>query len=193
MPLPQQVIDRLSEEPPKTPGWSSGILIFSVGIFLLSLAAYFGLSTFYVGHLNSQLSAASDGINTVSQAISSGDQANLITFYSEITHLNSLLDNHIFTSHFFAWLEANTDANISYGNFSLSIDATGYHVTLTATAQNEADVVEQLAVFQSSPQVKKMSASSLSVAGATGEWASIMTLTMDPAVFGNSFTTSTAQ
>ena len=183
MPLPQQVIDRLSNDPPETPGWSFGIIMFSGGIFLLLLLIYFGLTIGYTDYLNSQLQSQATQATKLGQTITTSDQTNLINFYSETTNLNTLLANHIYTSQFLAWLEANTQANTYFSSFSLSLAPAGDRATLTVVGASEADLLQQLDIFEASSQVQSMTISGITLTGATGAWQCSVSLTMDPSVF----------
>ncbi len=178
MALPQQVIDRLSKEPTGTPGWSFGLLLFSGGIFAISLLVYFGLTLGYEPYLGNQISALKNQIDTAAQAVSASDQARLVTFYSEISNVKTALANHVFVSHLLAWLEANTEANVSYSRFSFS---SGNQVSLAGSAASEADVNQQVAIFQASPVVKSYSLSGVSFSSALNVWQFGVLLTVDPA------------
>jgi hypothetical protein len=180
MPLPQQVINQLGQEPPKTPGWSSGILFFTGALLVIVVGIYLGLVFIYEPHLNAELAAVQGQVSTLSQSISSGDQANLISFYSQTENLQSLLQNHVTFSVFLSWLEENTEANISYSQFSFS---SGNEINLTGTGKTEADVAQQIAIFEASPVVQSVSVSSITATGASGLWDFSAVLLVNPAYF----------
>jgi len=56
MPLPDKVIEQLGREPPKTPGWSFGIVMFSGTILFIAVFIYFGLTLGYEPYLQLQIS-----------------------------------------------------------------------------------------------------------------------------------------
>lgn len=149
MALPQQVIERLSREPPETPGWSLTLLVFSGGILFIALVVYFGLLLGYEPYLDSQISQLNAEISTLGKSISVDDQARFATFYSQITNLKAVLANHVAFSRFLSWLEKNTEANVSYSHLSFS---TGNQITLSATAAGQADVTQQIAIFEAAPR-----------------------------------------
>lgn len=183
MPLPQKVIEQLGQEPSETQGWATGALLFSGGILFLSLIIYFGLAFGYEPYLQNQLNATQAKVTALDNSISPDDQAQLINFYSQITNLQALLKNHVFTSKFFSWLETNTEANVYYQSFTLS---TQDQVTLTGSGASESDVNQQIAIFENSPEVETVSVSSI-VAPQLGPdnhgWTFTATLTMNPSVF----------
>lgn len=180
MPLPQQVINQLSREPAKTPGWSGGVIFFSGALFIVTLLIYFGMTLAYEPYLNGKISGVETQIDTLGQTISPQDQTNLITFYSQISNLQSLLQNHVLFTQFLSWLEQNTEVNISYS--SLSYVSNG-QVTLAATAQSEADINQQIAIFQSSPQVESVVVTDINQNPQTGTYQFSAMLTMDPSIF----------
>lgn len=177
MALPQQVIDRLSKETPGTPGWSYGLILFGGGVFAITLLVYFGLTLGYEPYLNNQVSQLKTQITTQSNAISTSDQTKLVTFYSEISNVQTALANHVLFSHFVSWLEQNTEANVSYSRMSF---ASGDQITLEGTAPNETDVNQQAAIFQASPAVTNFSITSVTFTESTNLWQFSVMLTVDP-------------
>lgn len=183
MPLPQQVIERLGREPSETQGWAVGALLFSGGILFLSLAIYFGLTFGYEPYLQNQLNTTDGQVSALNNSISANDQTQLINFYSQIANLQTLLQNHIHVSQLFSWLETNTEENVYYQSMTL----TGQdQVTLSAAAATEADVNQQIAIFENSPEVSSVSVSNVvapELAGSNADWTFEVTLMMNPSVF----------
>ncbi|HPN15276.1 MAG TPA: hypothetical protein PLF71_04155 [bacterium] len=70
--------------------------------------------------------------------------------------LSDLLDKHVSTLHVFKFLEQNTLSNIHYGGFLMDNEG---RVALTVSAPSYEAAAKQLTVFQSSPEVKEVSAS----------------------------------
>lgn len=180
MPLPQQVIDRLAREPAKTPGWSTGIILFSVVLVVIAFGAYFGITLIYEPYVASQISTVNNKINTLAVSVSSADQTNLISFYSEIANVRTALANHIYFSRFFTWLEGRTEANVYFTSMSLSAGDT---VGLSGVAANESDVNQQIAIFEAAPEALQTTVSNVSFLSATGKWQFTVTLKMDPSLF----------
>jgi hypothetical protein len=179
MALPQQVINQLAQEKDTTTGWSVELILFCAGLLVLTLLIYVGISFAYEPYLNSQYNTIQSQIATLGQSISSSDQAKLITFYSQISNLQSILAHHVISSQFLTWLEQNTDANVQYTQFAL---IAGDEVTLVGAAPNEADINEQIAVFEASPEVKGIAVSNVQLT-ATGLWQFTASLTMQPSLF----------
>ena len=166
MPLPQKVIERLGREPPKTPGWSGGILMFSGTLFFFSLFVYIGLAFGYKPYLNSEVKELQSKIQAFGQQIPLEEQKKLINFYSQLANLKVILQERVFTSHLFPWLENNTQANIYYEDFSLDVSKGA--VKISGAALSMEDINQQLAIFVSLPELRKTQIDSATFAG--GLW-----------------------
>jgi large exoprotein involved in heme utilization and adhesion len=181
MPLPEKVIEQLGRETSETQGWALGVLFFSGAILFLAVAIYFGLTLGYEPYLQSQLASVQGQVSTLSQSISASDQSNLINFYSQIANLQTLLQNHTHSSQFFSWLEKNTEANVSYQSL---VRAPGGQVALNGVGLSEADVNEQIAIFENSPEVSSVTVSNVSAPQLLESgWSFSVTLVMNPSVF----------
>ena len=188
MPLPQKVIEQLGHETTETQGWATDALFFSGGILFLAIVIYLGLSFGYAPYLQSQLKTTQDNVSALNNSISTGDQTQLVNFYSQIANLQALLQGHEVSSQLFTWLEKNTEANVYYQSMNLT---SGYRVTLTAVALSEADVNQQIAIFENSPDVSSVAVSNVSAPQLPGGvWDFNATLVLQSSVF---IATSTAQ
>ena len=167
MALPQQVLDTLSREPPKTPGWSVGLLSFAGGLLFVVLAIYFGLLYGYKPQLQKSLDQLTTNMDTAVEAIPASDENTLVSLYSQIVNIKEALAGRTTLSGFLEWLGKNTEANVYYTNFSFS---SGGRVALQGVATTEADVNQQAAVFEAAPEVKSVNVSSVSLDQATGRW-----------------------
>src|SRR5258708_1244223 len=184
MALPQQVIDRLSKEPPGTPGWSFGVFTFAGGIFFLVLIIYLGLAFGYGPYVDSQTAQLDTQIGALGKAISPDDQAKLVTFYSEISNLKTVLHSHVVFSKFLTWLQTNTEANVSYSGLQF---ASTNQISLSANAKTLADANQQIAIFESDPAIKTMNVSGVTLSETTHLWQFGVTLTMDTAAVLRAF------
>jgi hypothetical protein len=158
MALPQQVIDRLSNDTQKTPRWSHGLLLFSAGIFFLIIFIYLGITVGYEPYLNSRISQLQQQMSTVSKSIPANQQSALVNFYSGLFHLQALLKGHVVFTPFFAWLEKSTEANVYYSHVVFS---SGNQVAVTVEAKTQADLDQQLAIFESAPEVSHIAVSAI--------------------------------
>jgi hypothetical protein len=180
MALPQQVVEQLSQGSHRTSGWSLGILFFSGGVLFVVVLIYAGLRFGYEPYLNSQVSSLNAQAQKVEQSVSPADEANLITFYSQITNIRLLIKNHIFFSRFLTWLEENTEANVYYT--SMASTANG-QVSLTGIGKTSADTLEQIAAFEASPDILSVAISNVGFSSTLNGWAFNVSLAMEPSLF----------
>jgi hypothetical protein len=177
MPLPEKAIEQLGREPPRTPGWSGQLLIFSSTVLFISVLIYVGLVFGYQTYLKSQVKKIQDQIQVFSQQIPADEQAKIASFYSQLTNLKLLLANHVVSSRAFGWLEKNTQANVYWSSFNLNVDAGS--LAINGVAKSIDDLEQQLAIFQSLSEIKKMNIGSIShssSASASSSWSFGVTL-----------------
>ena len=120
MPLPQKVVEQLGREPPKTPGWSGKLLMFSGTIIFVTLSVYFGLSFGYTPYLKAEIEKINKDIEQFGQQVPVGDQLKLVSFYSQLGNIKSLLSSQIIGLRAFDWIEKNTQVNTYIKNFSIN-------------------------------------------------------------------------
>src|SRR6266850_2985386 len=111
MALPQKVVEQLGREPPKTPGWSGKLLMFSGTIFFIALAIYLGLSFGYKPYLSGEIDKINADIDQFGQQVSVADQLKLLSFYSQLGNIKALLATQIVGLRAFDWVEQNTQVN----------------------------------------------------------------------------------
>jgi len=180
MALPQKAIEQLSREPVQTPGWSSKLLMWSSTLFFISLATYFGLRFGYQPYLITQQNEVQDEIERFTQQIPVEEQEKIITFYSQLANVRTLLANQTIASALMPWLESYTHQSVSFSSFSANlaqatIAMTGEALTLTALA-------EQIAAFQETPDVLEFEFPGAAKTD-EGRWGFTVNLTLDPALF----------
>jgi hypothetical protein len=180
MPLPQEVINRLSEERPPEAGWSSGLLGFSIALFAVIAVLYAGIAFGYEPYVNGRVTSVDSDLTRVSQSVSLDKTASLIAFYSQVSHVRSLAQGHVFFSQFLAWLSRHTEAN-AYDT-ALAFSANN-QVSLTVLAKTESDLNQQVAIFESDPDVTSVNVSNISLANVSGFWQANLVLIMKPTVF----------
>ena len=179
MALPQQVVEQLSQETRRTPGWSFGVILFSGGILLIVLAVFAGLRYGYEPYLNGQISSLKAQVDQLGQSVTPAEEANLVTFYSQISNLQSLVKGHVYFSQFLAWLENHTEANIYYTNMTYTQN---HQVTLAGIAKTPADVSEQVAIFEASRNITSLSLANVTYSQSPTGWIFNMILTLNPAL-----------
>jgi hypothetical protein len=185
MPLPQEVINRLSEDRPATPEWSSSVLWFSFGLLALMVLLYAGIAFGYEPYVEGQTNAVTASVVSLDKSIPSGQASSLMRLYSQAVHAKSLLEGHVLFSRFLTWLGNDTEANVYYASLGF---AAKNQVTLVVLAKSEADVNQQVAIFEDDPNVASVSVSTVSLASVSGFWQANVTLVMNPSVFATTGT-----
>jgi hypothetical protein len=176
MPLPQKVIEQIGREPPHTPGWSGQLLMFSSTIFFVILFIYLGLAFGYTPYLNSQFKKLEDQKAAIIQEIPVDKQAQLITFYSQLLNLQTILARHVVVSPLFDWIEKNTNQKIYFTQLSLNTAAN--QLTLDGAGASLDDINHELILLQAQPEVKEIDVKSISFKD--GAWAFETVLFLDP-------------
>jgi hypothetical protein len=155
MALPPQVIEQLGREPAPTPGWSGRLLMFTFTLFILSVIGYVGLAFGYAKYLDAEIRKIDREIKNQSQQIPEEEKGAILTFFSQLSNLRSILDKHVNASSVFNLLEATTHPKIYYTRLTLNSDR--YEAVLTGIATSVSDVTEQAKIFQDRPEIKKVS------------------------------------
>lgn len=161
----------------RTPGWSSGILMFTGTLFFISLAIYLGIIFGYNPYLTSRLKTAENNITKFTQKTPVDQQEKIIRFFSQISNLRNLLSDQQFASGVFPWLQDHTQANISYSGFNASLVKS--QVNLSGEARTVRDLAEQIAVFENLPEIRDVTFSGTSQNPA-GFWTFSFVLSFDP-------------
>lgn len=143
--------------------WGKNILVLGttlliVGAFITEI--YFGLS--WWGEQEKQRAESlSKNINKVNTEINKvkakADEA--LAYKEKSIEVGRLLDNHIYWSNFFNWLEKNTLSTVKFDSFSGDTKGT---YTLSAKAMSFSEVSWQVKAFLNNPMVKKVDVSSVS-------------------------------
>ena len=141
---------------------------------------YAGIAFGYEPYVNGQIQNTSTDVAKLDQSVASGDSASLVGLYSQTIHAKSLLQGHVLFSQFLMWLGNHTEANAYFTSFGF---AAGNQATLTVLAKSEADINQQIAIFESDPDIATVAVSNISLAAVSGFWQANMTLTMKPSIF----------
>ncbi|MEK7187818.1 MAG: hypothetical protein AAB691_03155 [Patescibacteria group bacterium] len=191
MALPSKVVDQLSRAPARTPGWSSRVLLFSATFFILSFGIYLGIQFGYKPYLENQIAGLEKEIADFSKQVPERDQDELISFYSQLDNLSTLLKKQSMPSKSFSWLEENTNVNVQLVSFVFN--GTNKTMTLGGQARSIVNLGEQLNRFKSQSLVKSSQLTQLSLDQKSGVWTFSITLTMTPSFFASAMTSETIE
>jgi hypothetical protein len=133
-----------------TAGLPWRILLFSGIVFGLSLFIYFGFRFGYESYLDSRSETLDQKIQELASQISQEDQQNLISFYSQLVNLRTVLEKHQFIVKSFDFLDKYTLPTVYYsGAKIMGVDRV---IELSGGAKSMDDFIEQLAVFDAAPE-----------------------------------------
>jgi len=140
--------------------WSLGLVLFLAALFVAEI--YFGLNSWESQEeaRAQSLSAATakagqDIINLQNQASAA------LAYKNKSVTFTNLLNNHIYWSNFFSWLEKNTLSTVKYGAFSGNLSGV---YNLDAQASSYADISWQVKAFLNDPLTKSVSVSNATAA-----------------------------
>ena len=180
-------VNLIKEEAVVSFDWNKHLLVLFFVLLLAGLLVgevYFGLK-WWEDQEAAQLQVLSDKVAKIDAEAGKLKKAasDALAYKEKSAVFTDLLNNHVYWSNFFSWLEKNTLSSVRYESFSG--DTTGIY-TLAATADTYADVSWQVKAFTNDPLVKEVkvtdAASSRSKTSAGRVNFNIM-LKVDPSIF----------
>ena len=129
--------------------------MFSLFLFGFSLFIYFGLRFGYGAYLDRRAESLEADLQSLSAQVTEGSLEGLVSFYSQLVNAETILGQHSFTFNIFRFLESRTHPNVYFVSANFSVD--GSKLVLQGKGREMRDVVEQLALFDTAPQVSATS------------------------------------
>lgn len=126
--------------------WPKRLFIFSLLIFIIATAIYFGLAFGYGPLLESQIVEKEKQISSLTEQVPEEKQKEFIKFYSQLTNLKNLLDNHIVATKILPVLEKYAVPGVSYSSFDLNIP--DKQLELDGAARDYQTLATQLAGYE---------------------------------------------
>ena len=152
MPQPQNLKEQF--EPERLPvGWPWRLFTITLVIFLGILLSYLGLTFGYEPFLLSQIEEKESAISQLAVSVSREDQDKLVSFYSQLINLKTLLDNHGLPSKLFSFIEQITHRRVVYTNATAKV--TERQLELSGIAESYAVLAEQLESFNQSKDIER--------------------------------------
>ena len=150
-------VNLIKEEAEISFDWNKNLMVLVLVLFLAGLLVtevYFGLNWWETQEA-AQLQVLSDKVVKLdSEAVVLKKSASAALSYKEKSAVfTDLLNNHIYWSNFFSWLEKNTLSSVRYEGFAGSIDGV---YSLSATADSYADISWQVKAFLNDPIVQQV-------------------------------------
>jgi len=154
-------VNLIKEEAAVSFNWSKNLLVLALVLFLAGLVVtevYFGLN-WWEEQEAAQVQVLSDKVAKLdAEASKLKKSATAALSYKEKSAVfTDLLNNHIYWSNFFNWLEKNTLSSVHYEGFSGTLDGT---YSLAATTDTYADVSWQVKAFLNDPLVQEVEVTS---------------------------------
>jgi len=155
VPLPPE--EELGEEflAEKIPvGWPWRLLLISFVILGLAILIYVGLLFGYEPYLKTSISNVDKQISNLADKVKVEDQEKLLTFYSQVVNLKDVLDNRVFSSKVFPFLERNTDPSIYFTAAEFS--GNNNILRLKGTTSNFENLMAQLTILKQAPEIESV-------------------------------------
>jgi Tfp pilus assembly protein PilN len=130
-------------------------LLFALGVTIfIIIEIYFGLDWWRQDE-EARLEGLKAEIKTVSQEVADMRELakDALAYQKKTVEISELLDDHIYWTNFFSWLEKNTLSTVSYGEFSGDIEG---EYNLKGIAGSFAEVSWQAKQLLGAPFVKKV-------------------------------------
>jgi len=148
-------VNLIKEEAVVSFDWNKNLLVLILVLMLAGLLVtevYFGLN-WWESQEAAQVQVLSDQVVKLdSEAAKLKKTASAALLYKDKSAVfTDLLNNHVYWSNFFSWLEKNTLSSVRYEGFSGSLDGT---YSLAATTDSFADISWQVKAFLNDPMIK---------------------------------------
>ncbi len=169
--------------------WNKNLLVLALVIFLAGIfvvEVYFGL-TWWESQEAARLEPIRISVAEANAATAKlkNQTSDALNYKDKINDFSILLNDHIYWSNFFNWLERNTLSTVQYDSFEGGLD--GSYI-LSATAPSYADISWQVKSFLNDSKTKKvkvLSASNLreKYSPTPGQVKFEILLQVDPVIF----------
>jgi len=146
--------------------WQQSLLVLALVLGLATLFVaeiYFGLVWWEKQEI-AQTQAIEDEIAQTNVKVDNlkNDIGSVLAYKEKSAAFSDLLDDHIYWTNFFSWLEKNTLSSVKYQDFSGGLDG---EYSLKAVTNTYADVSWQTKAFLKSPLTDKISVSMANAVG----------------------------
>jgi len=128
------------------------VLILTFTVFIFTVLIYFGMVFGYGPYLKSKTRSLDQKISVLNQSVDETQQKQIITFFSQMTNIQTLLSKHKTFSQIFDFVERSTYPQINYSDFKFS--AAEMEIKIEGTAPTYNDLIKELALYKQSPEVK---------------------------------------
>jgi hypothetical protein len=148
-------------------------------IFLSTLLLYLGLAFGYKPFLQNSVDELKKKTSTLGLQLSSSQQEEVFKLYSQINNLPKLLSEHVVVSPFLNFLESHTLKRVVYKTIDLSIE--DRRLLIDGVAASYDDLAAQLKIYESAPEVERVTLENASRQGSIVAFKA--TVTLSPQIF----------
>lgn len=144
--------------------WNKNLSVLAIVLFItaLFLAEIYWSLTWWEKQENLRLETLTAKTTQVNQEVqklkNAADEA--LAYKAKALAATNLLNNHVYWSNFFSWLERNTLSTVKYGDFKGDLNGT---YALSAKTKTYADVSWQVKAFSNSSTTKAVNVSTASI------------------------------
>ncbi|MDD2354264.1 MAG: hypothetical protein PHX76_02700 [Patescibacteria group bacterium] len=150
-------VNLIKEEAQMEFNWSRNLrsLLFALGVTIFVIAEiYYGLDWWQKDE-EARLASTQAQIKTISGEIATMRESakDALNYQEKTKEIGALLENHIYWTNFFTWLEKNTLSTVSFGAFGGDLEG---EYSLSGTANTFAEVSWQAKKMLEAPFVKEV-------------------------------------
>lgn len=152
-------------------------VLFGAILFFASLLFYIGLSAGYESFLRRSIQSLENQRESLAAQLTGEDQKNLVTLYSQIVNLRTLLGDHVFAAKLFPILERNTHPDVAYLTLNLSVP--DRELVIEGVAASYDALVSQLAIYEAAPEIERVALQNSRTDGGIVNFTAVLTLAPD--------------
>ena len=163
----------------KLPPWQNIIFYFSVGLLLLVVLSYFVLDI-YLDKAETKLEERKEELAQTGTAEEIALEQELINYEKKIQNFSTLINQYLFSSKTFEFIEKNTHPEVWFS--SLSLDPKAGSVSLSGDTESFVTLHKQVQILKASPSVETLNLAKIAI-GKEGRIAFDISLILDPGLF----------
>lgn len=137
------------------------LMIFTFILFLFSILLFAGLRFGYNTYLDNQIRSVDQQMEDLANQVSEGERERFLTFYSQLSNLQEVLDRRQFSQKIFPLMESETLSSVYYTSAEYSKDRIS--LILEGQAESMEDFVNQMTVYGNSDNISKAILNDLSL------------------------------
>lgn len=137
-------------------------------LLLVTLLIYVGLRFGYRTYLEKQESRLTANLETLAEQVSSEDQEQFVTLYSQIVNLKTVLDQHRFAANIFPFLEREVVSGVFFT--AADFDATSRRLRLDGAAASLEALAVQVAELGKAAEVESITVDKTTLSGSSANF-----------------------